>query len=211
MSSLTHGSGPSLLPGSIPSRLSHQRAPLQRKMPVFSGGIGILARQNMRYPKSFKVVALTHFPSCLPWWSCLELQIFLRYNLLKLWPQGMSESDSQNNRGSASDLFAAFSLFRTACLPPRRITAAPLESISSFLSFSLEVNLALVKGVVVAVPEAGACSQHSSGGQHSQAHTEQPHRTCPVRRQPCLGAGRNRGGLFSFLFLQTWTIAEART
>lgn len=63
MSSLMHGSGPSLLPGSIPSRASHQRAPLQRKMLVLPGGIGMLARQNVRYPKSSKVMALApRFP-----------------------------------------------------------------------------------------------------------------------------------------------------
>lgn len=56
----------------------------------------------------------------------------------------MPESDSENNRGSASELLAAFPLLKAACLPPRRIAAAPLESISSFLSSRLEVNLGQV-------------------------------------------------------------------
>lgn len=63
MSCLARGPGPSLLPGCVSSRESHQRAPLQRKMLVLSGRIRMLARQNVRYPNSSEVVALTpRFP-----------------------------------------------------------------------------------------------------------------------------------------------------
>lgn len=57
------GSGPSLPLGSVSRRESHQGAPWQRKVPVLSGRIGMLARQNVRYPKSSKVVApMPRFP-----------------------------------------------------------------------------------------------------------------------------------------------------
>jgi len=121
----------------------------------------------------------------------------------------MSESDSQTNRGSASDLFAVFLLFRTACPSPRRITTTPLESISSFLSFSLAVNLALVKGAVVAVTEAGPA--HSTAPTWRGTRRTQSSPTEPALSQAALSRCRKEPRGLCFPFLQTWTIAEART
>lgn len=89
----------------------------------------------------------------------------------------MSRNDSHSNLGSASDLLTTFSLFRTACLPPRRTTTAPLESISSSDSFSLEVRLALGKGVSMAGRrlKPAPCTAPVCRGAH---------RACPVHRQP---------------------------
>lgn len=160
-----------------------QRAPLQEKMLVIPGGIGMMVRQNDECPKPSKVVALLPCPGLARSGGSSSFTVCGSCD-----PEGCLRATARTTVEVLVTCWLLFSL-QEARQPPRRTATTPLESISSSPSFTLEVRLAPVQGAVAAVPGARARSQPSSRSRHRQSSP----RSCPVREQPRLAAGRNHG------------------
>lgn len=150
---------------------------------MFPGGTGMTVRQNDVCPKPSKVVALLPCPGLARSGGSSSFTVCGSCD-----PEGCLRATARTTVEVLVTCWLLFSL-QEARQPPRRTATTPLESISSSPSFTLEVRLAPVQGAVAAVPGARAYSQPSS---RSRCRQSSP-RSCRVREQPRLAAGRNHG------------------